>query len=47
VSVSVARPSLDEVYLRHTGRQYSAAPENEAPENEAPENTAELAGVSR
>jgi ABC-2 type transport system ATP-binding protein len=42
VSVSVARPSLDEVYLRHTGRQYSAAPENEAPEN-----TAELAGVSR
>jgi ABC-2 type transport system ATP-binding protein len=25
VSVTVARPSLDEVYLRHTGRRYSEA----------------------
>jgi ABC-2 type transport system ATP-binding protein len=27
-SVAVARPSLDEVYLRHTGRRYSASEEN-------------------
>jgi ABC-2 type transport system ATP-binding protein len=25
-SVTVARPSLDDVYLRHTGRSYEAAP---------------------
>ena len=28
VSVTVARPSLDEVYLRHTGHRYSEAPAN-------------------
>jgi ABC-2 type transport system ATP-binding protein len=27
-SVTVARPSLDDVYLRHTGRAYRAAPES-------------------
>jgi ABC-2 type transport system ATP-binding protein len=37
VSVTVARPSLDEVYLRRTGRQYS----------ETTENARELAEVSR
>jgi ABC-2 type transport system ATP-binding protein len=41
VSVTVARPSLDDVYLRHTGRRYSeAAP---APAADA----AEPAGASR
>ena len=29
-SVAVARPSLDDVYLRHTGRRYS---ETERPDN--------------
>jgi ABC-2 type transport system ATP-binding protein len=35
-SVAVARPSLDEVYLRHTGRRYSesAALGPDADENE-------------
>jgi ABC-2 type transport system ATP-binding protein len=28
VSVAVARPSLDDVYLRHTGRRYSETPDN-------------------
>jgi ABC-2 type transport system ATP-binding protein len=37
VSVTVARPSLDEVYLRNTGRRYA----------EAAPAAAELAGVSR
>jgi ABC-2 type transport system ATP-binding protein len=26
-SVAVARPSLDDVYLRHTGRRYSESPD--------------------
>jgi ABC-2 type transport system ATP-binding protein len=29
-SVTVARPSLDDVYLRHTGRTFRAAGEKEA-----------------
>jgi hypothetical protein len=28
--VTVARPSLDDVYLRHTGRTFRAAGEKEA-----------------
>jgi ABC-2 type transport system ATP-binding protein len=28
VSVAVARPSLDDVYLRHTGRRYSESPDD-------------------
>jgi ABC-2 type transport system ATP-binding protein len=45
VSVTVARPSLDEVYLRRTGRQYSETPEN-APDG-TPADAPELAEVSR
>jgi ABC-2 type transport system ATP-binding protein len=41
VSVTVARPSLDEVYLRHTGRRYGETAET------APEDGRELAEVSR
>ena len=34
VSVTVARPSLDEVYLRHTGRRYTEAGNGEHHDNE-------------
>jgi ABC-2 type transport system ATP-binding protein len=37
-SVAVARPSLDDVYLRHTGRRYSEA---QAPDFETPDRTAD------
>ena len=42
-SVAVARPSLDDVYLRHTGRRYS---ESESPDRTGPANELETAGVS-
>jgi ABC-2 type transport system ATP-binding protein len=42
-SVAVARPSLDDVYLRHTGRRYS---ESESPGRTGPANELETAGVS-
>jgi ABC-2 type transport system ATP-binding protein len=35
-SVTVARPSLDEVYLRYTGRRYSQAQEEEIPAGRRP-----------
>ena len=35
-SVAVARPSLDEVYLRYTGRRYSQAQEEETPTTRRP-----------
>jgi ABC-2 type transport system ATP-binding protein len=37
VSVAVARPSLDDVYLRYTGRRYAAAPESEAGDGQSRE----------
>src|SRR4029077_18333752 len=40
VSVAVARPSLDDVYLRHTGRRYSESQTSDD------QNQRELAGVS-
>jgi ABC-2 type transport system ATP-binding protein len=43
VSVTVARPSLDDVYLRHTGRRYSEAHATAL----ATAGAAELEGVSR
>ncbi len=43
-SVAVARPSLDDVYLRHTGRRYS---ESQAPGGDADEDVRELAEVSK
>jgi len=43
-SVAVARPSLDDVYLRHTGRRYS---ESESPGRAGPVNELETAGVSQ
>ncbi len=43
-SVAVARPSLDDVYLRHTGRRYS---ESETSDNDGHENELETAGVSK
>jgi ABC-2 type transport system ATP-binding protein len=43
-SVAVARPSLDDVYLRHTGRRYS---ESETTHRNGHENELELAEVSR
>ena len=42
-SVAVARPSLDDVYLRHTGRRYS---ESEGPGRTGPANELETVGVS-
>jgi ABC-2 type transport system ATP-binding protein len=42
-SVAVARPSLDDVYLRHTGRRYS---ESESPDRDGHANEPETAGVS-
>ena len=43
-SVAVARPSLDDVYLRHTGRRYS---ESESPDRDGHANEPETAGVSK
>jgi ABC-2 type transport system ATP-binding protein len=43
-SVAVARPSLDDVYLRHTGRRYS---ESEGPDRAGHANELETAGVSK
>ena len=43
-SVAVARPSLDDVYLRHTGRRYS---ESEIPDHDERVNERETAGVSK
>ena len=42
-SVAVARPSLDDVYLRHTGRRYS---ESESPDRPGQANELETVGVS-
>jgi ABC-2 type transport system ATP-binding protein len=43
-SVAVARPSLDDVYLRHTGRRYS---ESETPDHGEHANELETVGVSK
>jgi ABC-2 type transport system ATP-binding protein len=43
-SVAVARPSLDDVYLRHTGRRYS---ESESPDRDGHANELDTAGVSK
>ena len=43
-SVAVARPSLDDVYLRHTGRRYS---ESESPGRDGDANELDTAGVSK
>ena len=43
-SVAVARPSLDDVYLRHTGRRYS---ESETPEHPEQANDFETTEVSK
>jgi ABC-2 type transport system ATP-binding protein len=43
-SVAVARPSLDDVYLRHTGRRYS---ESESPDRDGHANELETVGVSK
>ena len=43
-SVAVARPSLDDVYLRHTGRRYS---ESESPDRGGHANELETVGVSK
>jgi ABC-2 type transport system ATP-binding protein len=43
-SVAVARPSLDDVYLRHTGRRYS---ESESPDRGGHANEVETVGVSK
>ena len=43
-SVAVARPSLDDVYLRHTGRRYS---ESQHPDRDGHTNELETAGVSK
>ena len=43
-SVAVARPSLDDVYLRHTGRRYS---ESETPGHDEHANDLETVGVSK
>ena len=43
-SVSVARPSLDDVYLRHTGRRYS---ESESPGRDGQANELDTVGVSK
>ena len=43
-SVAVARPSLDDVYLRHTGRRYS---ESENPDRDGHANELKTVGVSK
>jgi ABC-2 type transport system ATP-binding protein len=43
-SVAVARPSLDDVYLRHTGRRYN---ESESADRDGHVNELETAGVSK
>jgi len=43
-SVAVARPSLDDVYLRHTGRRYS---ESESPDRDGRANELDTVGVSK
>ena len=43
-SVAVARPSLDDVYLRHTGRRYS---ESQNPDRDGHANELETVGVSK
>ena len=43
-SVAVARPSLDDVYLRHTGRRYS---ESESPDRDGHANERDTVGVSK
>jgi ABC-2 type transport system ATP-binding protein len=43
-SVAVARPSLDDVYLRHTGRRYN---ESESPDRAGQANELETVGVSK
>ncbi|HEX3194914.1 MAG TPA: ATP-binding cassette domain-containing protein [Streptosporangiaceae bacterium] len=43
-SVAVARPSLDDVYLRHTGRRYS---ESESPGHDGHANELDTVGVSK
>jgi len=43
-SVAVARPSLDDVYLRHTGRRYS---ESESPDRDGQASELDTAGVSK
>jgi ABC-2 type transport system ATP-binding protein len=43
-SVTVARPSLDDVYLRHTGRRYS---ESESPDRDGHPNELDTVGVSK
>jgi len=43
-SVAVARPSLDDVYLRHTGRRYS---ESQTRDHEERANELETAGVNK
>jgi ABC-2 type transport system ATP-binding protein len=43
-SVAVARPSLDDVYLRHTGRRYS---ESESPGRDGHGNELDTVGVSK
>jgi ABC-2 type transport system ATP-binding protein len=43
-SVAVARPSLDDVYLRHTGRRYS---ESESPGRDGQVNELDAVGVSK
>jgi ABC-2 type transport system ATP-binding protein len=43
-SVAVARPSLDDVYLRHTGRRYS---ESQTPGHDGHANELETTGVSK
>ena len=43
-SVAVARPSLDDVYLRHTGRRYS---ESESPGRDGHANDLDTVGVSK
>jgi ABC-2 type transport system ATP-binding protein len=44
-SVAVARPSLDDVYLRHTGRRYSES-ESQDPDGQDARGERELAEVS-
>jgi ABC-2 type transport system ATP-binding protein len=43
-SVAVARPSLDDVYLRHTGRRYS---ESESPDRDGHANELDTVGMSK
>ena len=43
-SVAVARPSLDDVYLRHTGRRYS---ESETPDRNGSVDQRELVEASK